>query len=209
MNPRLEKLFKLPLYQRLGILALVLVAISLVFYFVLYAPQMDDLRQLQQRRTTLQKKLDEDRKIAKNLEKYRVEYERVQNRLDEALVELPNQKEVSTLLTTIASLAKDNGLDILKFQPGGEQNQGFYAAIPVSLNMVGNYHQVASFFSEVGNLSRIVNVGTLKMSKPKVSKEGVTEIQVECLATTYRFLEVDKAAKPGAGKKAPRKKGRK
>ena len=208
MNPRLEKLLKLPLYQRIGILTLILIAISSLFYFLLYAPMTEELGQLEKKRISLQTKLNEDRKIAANLETYRVEYERMQKRLDEALTELPNQKEIPTLLTTISALAKDNGLDVLKFKPGAEQPQGFYAAVPVELTLVGNYHQVASFFSDIGNLSRIVNVGNLKMGKPKVSG-GVTVLDVDCLATTYRFLDSETAAKASAPAKGARTKGRK
>jgi len=207
MNPRLEKLLKLPLYQRIAILVLLLAGVSVLFYFFLYAPAMEQLDQLERRRVSLQKKLDEDRKMAANLKKYQAEYQRMQERLDEALVELPNEKEIPTLLTTISALAKENGLDVLKFKPGGEQPQGFYAAVPVELSLVGNYHQVASFFSDVGNLPRIVNVGNLKMTKPRVSG-AVTIMDINCLATTYRFLDSDASAKSNAPKKGRRSKGR-
>lgn len=203
MNPRLEKMLKLPLYQRVGILALVLAGICAAFYFGLYASTVAELRQLEQKRISMQKKLEEDRKIVANLETYRKEFEKMQERLNEALTELPNEKEIPSLLTTIASLARDNGLEILKFKPGAEQPKGFYAAVPVDLSLVGNYHQVASFFSDIGALSRIVNVGKMKMGKPKVS-DGVTVLGVECLATTYRFLETAASGKPAPG---ARKKG--
>ena len=207
MNPRLEKLLKLPLYQRIGILAVLVIGISSLFYFFLYAPAIEELDQLERRRISLQAKLNEDRKMAANLKTYQMQFERMQQRLDEALTELPNQKEIPTLLTTVAALAKDNGLVVLKFKPGAEQPQGFYAAVPVELSLVGNYHQVASFFSDVGNLSRIVNVGNLKMGKPKVAG-GVTVLGVDCLATTYRFLDAEAVAKASAGKKRPSAKGR-
>ncbi|NLV23408.1 MAG: type 4a pilus biogenesis protein PilO [Deltaproteobacteria bacterium] len=207
MNPRLEKLLKRPLYQRIGVLAAILLGIASLFYFFLYMPAMEELDQLQRRRISLQAKLEEDRKMAANLKKFQDEYERMQGRLELALTELPNEKEIPTLLTTISALAKDNGLDVLKFKPGAEQPQGFYAAVPVELSLVGNYHQVASFFSDVGSLSRIVNVGNLKMGKPRASG-GVMILDVDCLATTYRFLDAGTAAPPAAGRKGAPARGR-
>jgi type IV pilus assembly protein PilO len=209
MNPRLEKLLKLPLYQRIGILVAVLAGISALFYFFLYSPALEELHQLEGRRISLQAKLEESRKMAADLKKFQEEYERMQQRLDAALTELPNQKEIPTLLTTISALAKDNGLDVLKFKPEAEQPQGFYAAVPVELSLVGNYHQVATFFSDVGNLPRIVNIGNLKMDKPKVSN-GVLVLNVDCLATTYRFLDAETAVPSSkGGKRSPAKGKRK
>jgi type IV pilus assembly protein PilO len=108
--------------------------------------------------------------------------------LDLALAELPNQKEIPTLLTNIASLAKDNGLDVLLFRPGGEINKGFYAEVPVQLKLVGSYHEVAMFFYHVGNMSRIVNINNLNMGGAKADG-GRNLLAVDCLATTFRFIE--------------------
>jgi type IV pilus assembly protein PilO len=107
-------------------------------------------------------------------------------------------------------LAKDNGLDVLRFKPGKESPKDFYAAVPVSLTIVGNYHEIGQFFASVGNLSRIVNVNNLKMDKPKMSR-GKTLLTVDCLATTYRFLdesEIKKKSSKGKKSKKRKKRGR-
>lgn len=112
----------------------------------------------------------------------------MKRKLDRALAELPNKKEIPTLLTSIASLAKDNGLDVLQFKPGKEKPQGFYAEVPVSLKLVGSYHEVAMFAYDVSNLARIVNINNLKLDSPKMDG-GRNVLSVECLATTFRFVE--------------------
>jgi type IV pilus assembly protein PilO len=206
MNPRLEKILKLPRYQRVAICVLILGLIAGGFYYFLYLPKSQELVNLQRRSQTLQRDLSEDRKIARNLESYRSEYQAMQKELKKALKELPNEKEIPSLLTTVSSLAKDNGLDVLRFKPGGEIPQGFYASVPVSLTIVGNYHELGQFFASVGNLSRIVNVNNLEMGKPKEAG-GKTLLTVEFLATTYRFLDESEIQKNSAnGKDARRNK---
>lgn len=191
MNPRLEKILKLPPYQRCLILVGLLLAIAGAFVYLFYLPQKDELGKLRIKEASLQARLGESQRIARNLPKFKAEYEKMQGRLNEALSELPNAKEIPTLLTSISSLAKENGLDILRFKPDGERPRGFYAEVPVELKLTGSYNQVALFFQSVGNLPRIVNIGNLSLGSPKRGDNGTT-LSVNCLATTFRFLEKSK-----------------
>lgn len=188
MNPRVEKLLKLPLYQRLLILAGVMAVIAGLFVYLAYMPKQEELQGLRLENEKLQVKLLEDRRIADNLPTFKAEYQKMEQQLETALTELPNQREIPTLLTSIASLAKDNGLDVLRFKPAAEIPKGFYAEVPVELKLVGTYHQVASFFNAVGNLSRIVNIGNLNLTTSK-STDTENLLSVDCMATTFRFLE--------------------
>lgn len=191
MNPRLEKVLKLPVYQRVLILcALVLVLVGGFFYF-LYIPKQEELASLEKKDQQLQTRLIEDRRIAADLPRFRAEYEKMQEQLTDALTELPNEREIPTLLTSVASLARDNGLDVLRFKPGSEQRKGFYAEVPVELKLQGSYHDAAMFFQAVSNLSRIVNINNLSMGNAKTG-EGRTVLSVDCLATTFRFIEEGK-----------------
>jgi len=112
----------------------------------------------------------------------------MQQQLAEALTQLPNEKEIPSLLTNIASLAKEQGLDVLRFKPSGEVPKGFYAEVPVELRLAGSFHQIALFFQSVGELPRIVNMGNLAMGNAKTT-DGRTVLSVDCLATTFRFIE--------------------
>lgn len=188
MNPRVEKLLKLPAYQRGLILCVILLLIVGAFVYSLYLPKHEEYRQLLETGATLQAKLEQDRRIADDLPKFEAEYQRMQQQLEEALTQLPNEKEIPALLTNIASLAKDQGLEVLRFKPGGEVPKGFYAEVPVELKLSGSFHQVALFFQSVGELPRIVNMGNLTMGSAKTT-EGRTTLTVDCLATTFRFIE--------------------
>lgn len=188
MNPRVEKILKLPVYQRALILGVLCLALVGGFVYLFYLPKQEEYRGLQEQNRSLLAKLQEDRRIANNLPKFKAEYEKMQHQLEQALTELPNKSEIPALLTSIASLAKENGLDVLRFRPGGEIPQGFYAEVPVQLQLAGSYHDVALFFQAVGDLSRIVNISSLTIGTPK-DVEGKTILSVNCLATTFRFLE--------------------
>ncbi|ALC16914.1 type IV pilus assembly protein PilO [Desulfuromonas soudanensis] len=188
MNPNVEKLLKLPAYQRLIILLGVLALIVGLLVYLFYLPLQEEYGRLKAQNATLQVKVQEDTRIASNLPAFKAEYQKMEQQLESALSELPNDREIPTLLTSIASMAKDNGLEVLRFKPGKEVPKGFYAEVPVELKLVGSFHQVAMFYQAVSNLSRIVNIGNLNIAVSS-GKSNENLLSVECLATTFRFLE--------------------
>jgi len=191
MDPRLEKVLKWPAWQRGLLLASILLIIVGLFAFFVYMPALEDLDQKKQENSSLAAKLQQDQRIANNLPAFREEYEKMQARLEKALTELPNDKEIPTLLTNIGGLAKESGLEITLFKPQSEVSKGFYAEVPVTLKLQGTYHEMAMFSYQIGQLSRIVNLNKLSFSNPKVDGNRAL-LTINCNATTFRFLPQDK-----------------
>ncbi len=188
MNSQVEKVLHLPAYQRI-LLVLITMAIFVAgFYFLLYQAQMEQHDSLISTRNAAQVQLQKNQKIANNLAVYRAEYEKMQVRLEEALGELPLKREIPSLLTSIGDLAKEKGLEILRFKPSGETVKGFYAEVPVTLKLSGSYHQAAAFFDVVSKMERIVNIQGLTLGGAK-DVDGKTTLGVDCNAITYRFVE--------------------
>lgn len=188
MNSRVEKVLNLPAYQRVLILLLIMALLGAGFYYLFYQPQLVKYDRLVKNRDAAQVKLQKNQKIANNLAVYRAEYEKMQVKLDEALGELPLEKEIPSLLTNIGDLAKEKGLEILRFKPAKETVKGFYAEVPVTLKLSGSYHQAAAFFDAVSKMERIVNIKGLTLGGTKEVK-GKTTLGVDCSAVTFRFVE--------------------
>ncbi|MCM0083684.1 type 4a pilus biogenesis protein PilO [Geomonas sp. Red32] len=188
MDPRVEKILKLPTRQKVAILALILIMEGGLLFNFLYRPQMVALKDLQTKVDDMERQIRENRAIANNLPRYKAEYEQLKQDLDTALTELPNQKEIPSLLTSISSAGKNAGLDFLLFRPRSEVPKEFYAEVPVDIAVAGTYNNVADFFVAVGNLPRIVNINNVNVSDIKNANGRIT-LKVTCLATTFRFLE--------------------
>jgi type IV pilus assembly protein PilO len=188
MNPRLEKVLNLPGYQRVLIVLLVMAALAAGFYFLFYQPQLERQASLIQKRDTAAVQLRKNQKIAGNLAAYKAEYEKMQVKLKEALAELPLEREIPTLLTGVADLAKEKGLEVLRFKPSGEVVKGFYAEVPVELQLSGSYHQAGAFFDAVSKMKRIVNIQNLTMGGAK-EVDGRMALNIGTRALTYRFVD--------------------
>jgi type IV pilus assembly protein PilO len=188
MDPNVEKILKLPTKQKIMILVLLSVIEAAALVWFLYLPKYKELDGLKTELTKLQGEISDKTRIANNLPKLQVEYEKLNQELAQALTELPNSKEIPSLLTSITTLGKNAGLDFLTFRPKAEVPKDFYADVPVDIIISGSYFSVANFFAAVSNLPRIVNITNVAFSDIKsVNNRMMTK--VTCLATTFRFLD--------------------
>ncbi|OGU24846.1 MAG: pilus assembly protein PilO [Geobacteraceae bacterium GWF2_54_21] len=188
MDPQVEKILKLPTKQKILIVALIAILEAAALVWFVYLPKHNELNGLKAELSKLQSEIDEKTRIANNLPKLKAEYDQLNVELAKALTELPNSKEIPSLLTSITSLGKNAGLDFLVFRPKGEVLKDFYAEVPVDIVVSGSYYSVANFFAAVANLPRIVNITSVAFTDIKsVSNRMMTK--VTCLATTFRFLD--------------------
>ncbi|MHB8057956.1 MAG: type IV pilus inner membrane component PilO [Desulfuromonadaceae bacterium] len=188
MDPSVEKILKLPTKQKILILVLVSIVEAAALVWFLYLPKHNELNGLKVEISKLENEINEKTRTANNLPKLKLEYEQLDRELLLALAELPNSKEIPSLLTSITSLGKSAGLDFLTFRPKPEVIKDFYADVPVDIVVSGSYFSVANFFAAVANLPRIVNITNVTFSDIKsVNNRMMTK--VTCLATTFRFLD--------------------
>jgi len=187
MKEKLDAFLDLPLLHRVGALfGLVSVLVGGFFYFVLSPLQME-VGEMSDRATDLDKEIQALVIKANRLDFFKKEVERLDVELAKALRELPDKKEIDTLLTRISDKAKDSGLDVVLFKPEAEQKKDFYAEVPVSIELRGSFHQLASFFDEVSHLERIVNMTQFRIQQD--SKDDSETLRTNVIATSFRFLD--------------------
>lgn len=199
MDNLIARIAKVPLPQRLAVMIVLLIVIAAGTYFMAIQPLDEKIARHDSRIAQLDTELVKKKAIARDLTRYRVEVERLKQRLNEALTLLPNEAEIPELLQKLASLVQQSDLVMKQFEPTGEVVQGFYARIPVKMAIVGNYHSIAVFYDKVAKLARIVNVTDIKLKSPKVENKRIV-LEAEFVATTFKFVETAPAA---AGSTAP------
>jgi type IV pilus assembly protein PilO len=195
-----EKLAKLPRSYRTAMLPAIVVLVSALYVYFLYLPASSNLEGIRDQQLQVQRKLAEVRTVAGNEEAVKEEIAALERKLEVALRQLPNSKELPVLLTDITSLGKNAGLEFKAFRPKEEMRRDFYAEVPIDIEFTGDFHEIASFFDEIARLPRIVNVGSLDVA---IASEGAlnTVLQVKGSATTFRFLEDEPKADPEAEEK--------
>jgi type IV pilus assembly protein PilO len=196
-----EKLAKLPKSYRMALLPAIAILVGAVYIYFLYLPTSSTLEGIRDQQLQLQRKLAEVRTVAGNEEAVKQEIAALEKKLDVALRQLPDSKELPVLLTDITSLGKNAGLEFKAFRPQEETKRDFYAEVPIDIEFIGDFHDIATFFDEVSRLPRIVNVGSLDVAISSESSLN-TVLQVRGSATTFRFLEDTPEAEPEAAETA-------
>jgi type IV pilus assembly protein PilO len=192
-----DKIAALTRVQRFAISIGTFVLFGGLFFYLIYMPKSSQLSELKQNYEDLETRLLKAKADAKDLDKYKKLFEEAQGKFRLVLRLLPDKKEIPRLLEDISKSGRHSGLEFLLFKPAGEANKGFYAEIPVNIEVQGGYHNLGMFFDKVARLSRIVNVSDIKIKKAGGKKESQKILQATCVATTYRFVEsAEKPAKP-------------
>jgi type IV pilus assembly protein PilO len=211
VNTQMEKIFELSLPKKLGILFACTGLIGGGYWFMFYSSTINEMAAVTADVDKMKSEIAEKQVIAANLPQFEGEVERLDDELVKALAELPDKKEVDEILDKISDKARDAGLDVRLFKPQAEQKKDFYAEVPVEIEIGGTYHQIATFFDEVGQMERIVNIDQFSLVQPQET-DGKIQINASVVATSFRFLdesERPKQNKEGEAGKSKKKKKKK
>jgi type IV pilus assembly protein PilO len=190
---KLEQIAKLPKGARIGIMVGIVIALGAGYYFGVYQGARGDLQRLRAKELELQRKLSEVRAVASNIGAFEDEITELEGRLTQVLEQLPNKKQLEVLLTDFSNLGKTAGVDINSFTRHDEVFLDFYAEVPISIEVVGTYHNIARFFDLMAQLPRIVNMGALNIQVGSENSER-TVLKVSGTATTFRFVAQEESA---------------
>lgn len=207
-----ERIAKVPNGAKVGGLVAVVVALTAVNGAAIGFPRIGDsimdieakIEKAEAEQRRLDGDLIEKTAIANNLDQFRREKELLDQKLAEALAELPEEKNLDELLQLFHDRAAKAGLEITSIEPQAAVSEGFYAKIPMPMAVSGSFHEIATFFDAIGRLRRIVNVSEIAMDGPKDNK-GRVVVNAKFLATTFMFVKAPPPEPSGAPAKAKAK----
>lgn len=207
MEQLLEKVIRTPWPTKIaGLVGAVALLVGAV-YLLGVSPAAEEIETTDRRLRELEAEYLDKQQIANNLNQFRKEKELLDQRLQEALAEMPNEAAIDELLRQLNDLGTKSGLEIVAVEPGTEVPDQFFARIPIKMKVVGNYHEVAVFFDSVGKLKRIVNVNDVSLKTPAKRAEKIV-VSADYVATTFRFLPEAEAAKDAKNAKGAKGKKR-
>lgn len=189
----MEKINKLPKQRKIALLAGISIVLLVAYWFAFFDAKRQELNTANEKLAQLQVQLAENRTLAADLPRFEKELTRLNAELTEALRQLPNDKELPVLLTDITTLGKNAGLEFKAFIPQPEVKKGFYAEVPISIELNGGFHELAKFFDELSRLDRIVNVQSFSVDNVVASPNAVM-LTISGVATTFRFISDEEAA---------------
>jgi len=195
-----EKYIPLDKKIKVAVAVLLIIIPIALFFFLFFQPNNDKIAQLEKKRDTLQKEIQNLRQKERNKPQLLAQVAEVEDEFEKAAEMLPRDKEIPKLLKDISALGRNAGLDFLTFVPRPDIPRDFYDEIPVDINIRGPYHQMGFFFDQVSKLDRIVTVSSVDMSSP-TKVQGEMLLSSKCQLVTYRFTNKKLPPKDGKKKK--------
>lgn len=204
MNELIDRILLLTKAQKVGLLAgLILIIVGLDWTFF-YSPLSYRIFDLEEQIKNARIERTRKRNLTRDSAKLKKQLDELNQMLRKAVAQLPDRKEIPELLSSISGRAREAGLEILIFRPQAENLRDFYAEIPVDIVVRGGFHNVVTFFDDVGRLNRLVNIRNIEMRNPEVKGDKMS-VQTSTQAITFRFLDEAERARIAAARAAKKK----
>jgi Tfp pilus assembly protein PilO len=194
-----ELFFRVPKQYRLLIVAGICVLLLIGFYFLFISDLRTEIAELDDTINKLKIEITNQRRILAEGPRLKAQIQELEQRLQTMVASLPEKQEIEALLKKITDLMSETNLVAKRFVPGQEQKDEelYYAKIPISMSLRGDYKRQGSFFLNLNNLPRIVNVpsirigpaGGLSARESELAKKlDIQALDSEVNGETYRRL---------------------
>lgn len=197
-----------PFPIKLIAILIVCAAVGFAGYWFDTKEQLSVLDKSRVKEEELKKEFQTKQAVAANLASYKQQMKDMEKTFGALLLQLPSKTEVAELLVDVSREGLKAGLEFELFKPGSETVKDFYAEYPISIRVVGTYHQFGNFASGIAALPRIVTLHNLKIGQKTKGKKGGGDatLVMEATANTYRYLDQEELDAKNRGKKSKRKK---
>lgn len=178
-----------PLPKALLLLGL-FIGILVGAYFLDWSDQIEQLEAGHAQETKLKGEFKSKKQQSINLDLYRDQLREIDSSFGALLKQLPNRSQMDALLVDINQAGLGRGLQFELFKPAAQETaRDFYSELPIQLRLIGNFHDIGAFASDIGGLSRIVTLNDIALAG---SKDG--SLVMDATAKTFRYLDEEEVA---------------
>ena len=193
-----------PWLPKIIMLMLVVLFIVGLGAFFDWKDQWETLGTVEQEEATLKVQYTQKKAKAINYDLYVQQLAEVEQSFGALVKQLPNRSEIDALLTDVNQAGLGRGLQFDLFRPAPQEKMAdFYAELPISIRITGNYHDIGAFASDVAALPRIVTLNDVAIANDKGT------LSMDAVAKTFRYLDEEEIAKQRAAAKAAKDKAKK
>lgn len=181
---------KIPKGVKIGLSFAPPVIISIIVLMLIVMPKTKEIKQLKTNIAAQESEIGKNQAMAAKLDILKIENAKLKKRLDELKEQLPEEKEVSSLLKQISEVAAKSEMDIQSWKPEQKKGHpsGIVEEIPFSVSLTGTYHNLGYFFANMTGLNRIVNFSDIKLAVTQ-SKRDEAMMNISFRASTFSAIK--------------------
>lgn len=197
-NLDFNNLHLLNLPARLFIALLAVAAILGGGYAGLFKSQLESLEEYEAKGTELKNTYKQKSIDAASLDNLKEELAAIRSAFNIMLKQLPTDSEIPNLVQELHQAGSSNGLRLDSVIPQPPVDDGPIQRLPYSISITGNYNQISQFTRDVGSLSRIITLESLKITQSAENGGGAdgksSILNLSAIATTYKAKSIEELA---------------
>lgn len=197
-----QNLYLLTTPAKLFLAVLTVLGVLAVAYFGLFRGQLETLEERQAKEVELKKTYTKKSIEAASLNNLQAELVSIRSAFDVLLRQLPTDAEIPTLIQELHQAGSTNGLRLDSVLPQDPVADGPIQKLPYEIAITGKYDQISQFARDVGQLSRIITLESLRISQSdsdKNNKDGKGDLlTLSATATTYKARPLEELAAEAA-----------
>ncbi len=180
-----------PIAPRIAAVVAIVVVVIIAGWYFYWSDQLEELKKGENDEVQLKTQYKDKLQQAINLEPLKKQKDLVTQYVARLEKQLPSKAEMDALLSDINQAGIGRGLQFELFRPGQVTVRDYYAELPINVRLIGNYHDIAAFTSDIASLPRIVTLNNLSIAMPA---NASTPLTLEAIAKTFRYLDPEEVA---------------
>ena len=187
---------KIPPAVRIILAVVPAIIIIIVALFVFILPKQKEIKEVEMKISSQESEIAKSQSKAEKLPELIAINEDLQKKLNELKKQLPDEKEVTSLLKQVSDFAIQSGLRVDLWRPEKKKTHesGIVYEIPVKVELYGGYHNLGYFFSNITKLNRIVNISNLNLQEITISGSNAM-LKINFTATTFSAVPEEEISK--------------
>ncbi|MDF1797094.1 MAG: type 4a pilus biogenesis protein PilO [Coxiellaceae bacterium] len=177
-NLKLNHIEEWPLSIKLVVVVLVFIVVVFLGHFLIGSGKLKKLKREQQYFEELQQQYTKSFRKYRKFHQIEINMQNDQKQLDKITSMLPSKNKTHELNNAIQSAAKNSGIRITSFKATPIEEYEHYTVTPLKIKSLANYHQAASFLSDIANYKQVIIIGDFSLKQPVDKKKNTLDFDV-------------------------------
>jgi Tfp pilus assembly protein PilO len=164
-----------------------LLAVSVGYWYFSYAPTMELIDGLNIKIEKLDKKIRAGQAAKKQHEQFAQQIHQLEAKLDQTIAILPQENALDRLVRQVETNALQSNLEVQLFDPLRKTKKPLYGIQPINLKFRGFYNDLCVFVEKMAQEDRIINLTDITMSQTGRGAKGL-QIAISMTAQIFWFI---------------------
>jgi type IV pilus assembly protein PilO len=180
-----------PVLAQLIIIALIVLLLVIIGYFFDFKPYNQQISTIQQQEEDLKRQFKSLIEKQAHIKAAVDRLPMLKKRLDGWQKNIVSSQYLPNLLDKILNFGKNNNLNIISFKPEHEIKNGIYYEIPVRIDVVGTYDQIARYVSALANMKEFIFIDALFIQDETLNQANFSGQFISIASNDLLTAEID------------------